>query len=185
MQLKRLKEYCEKTNGLLFDSNPPNNITNSRPRRIVRLVLVGLGALPMSAESARQLSAAFSEASDRCLTERPCGDETLAIVLVPGIVCALLSIELGFKALIMENGRSAKGHNLSKLFHQLGPWSQNAIVQSVGLDRKSFEHELAQMSEAFVQWRYVYEYDEVKISIGFLDKLLRATQSAASDERRT
>ncbi len=37
------------------------------------------------------------------------------------------------------------------------------------------------MSEAFVQWRYVYEYDEVKINIGFLDKLLQATQRAAGN----
>ena len=169
---------------MLFDANAPNNTIKSRPRKIVQPLIVGLGALTMSAESARQLSAAFSEASERCLTERPCGDETLAIVLVPGIVCAALSIELGFKAMIMEDGKIAKGHNLLKLFHRLGPWSQNAIVHSVGLDRKSFENELAEMSEAFVQWRYVYEYDEVKISIGFLDKLLRATVSAASNERR-
>jgi len=133
----------------------------------------------MSAESARQLSNAFLVASDRCLTERPCGDETLEIILVPGIVCAVLSIEIAFKAMIMMDGGMAKGHNLSKLFQTLGPWRQNEITKGVGMDRESFGEELSYMSEAFVQWRYVYEYDEVKISLGFLEKLLRASQAAA------
>ena len=137
--------------------------------------------MTMSANSARLLSAVFYEASNRCLTERPCGNETLSIILVPGIVCAALSIELGFKAMIMNEGGISRGHNLSKLFHELGPWQQNAIIQNIGCCRKAFDNELAQMSEAFVQWRYVYEYDEVKINIGFLDKLLQATQRAAGN----
>ena len=34
------------------------------------------------------------------------------------------------------------------------------------------------ISDAFVQWRYVYEHAEVTMSMGFLDKLAVATQAA-------
>jgi len=79
----------------------------------------------------------------------------------------------------MSRGATATGHNLSRLFQRLTPWHQNEIIKAVGLDRDSFMEDLVEMSEAFVQWRYVYDYSEVKISIGFLDKLARATQEAA------
>jgi hypothetical protein len=36
------------------------------------------------------------------------------------------------------------------------------------------------MSDAFVEWRYVYEYSELQINLGFMDKLARATQEAAT-----
>ena len=133
----------------------------------------------MSAKSAKQLSAAFLTASERCLTERPCGGETLSIVLVPGIVCAAFSVELGLKAQIMEDGRMAKGHRLFDLFQKLDPKCQSNLVKLVGLDQETFENELAHMSEAFVQWRYVYEHDEVSINLGFLEKLVRAMQALA------
>jgi hypothetical protein len=35
------------------------------------------------------------------------------------------------------------------------------------------------MSDAFEKWRYVYEHDELQINLGFMDKLAKATQSAA------
>ena len=76
--------------------------------------------MTMSANSARQLSAAFYEASNRCLTERPCGNETLSIILVPGIVCAALSIELGFKAMIMNEGEYLEGTICQNCFMSLG-----------------------------------------------------------------
>lgn len=93
----------------------------------------------------------------------------------------MFSIELGFKAMIMKHGGVSKGHNLSELFLKIWPWTQNVIIQGVGLERKSFTNELSQMSEAFTKWRYIYEYEEVAGSIGFLDKLARTTQRALSD----
>jgi len=69
--------------------------------------------------------------------------------------------------------------NLLKLFNKLGPWLQNEIVRAVGLDRDTFNTELAKMSDAFEKWRYVYEHDELQINLGFMDKLAKATQSAA------
>jgi hypothetical protein len=71
--------------------------------------------------------------------------------------------------------------NLLKLFNKLGPWLQNESVRAVELDRDTFSSELAKMSDAFEKWRYVYEYehDELQINLGFMDKLAKATPSAA------
>ncbi len=71
-----------------------------------------------TARSAQQSSAAFFAASDRILTERRCGDEIQAIMFVPGVVCAAFSVELGFKAMIMQAGAKAGGHNLLTLMRQ-------------------------------------------------------------------
>jgi hypothetical protein len=130
---------------------------------------------------ARQSSAAFFSASERCLTERQCIDEKQEIIFVPGIVCAALSIELGFKAIIIKAGGKATGHKLSDLFQILVPGFQNQIIQSVGLDQANFTRELAKVSDAFVKWRYVYEYPEVNISLSFLSKLAEATQNTANN----
>ena len=135
----------------------------------------------MSATAAKQQSAAFLVAAERCLTERQCVDGLLPIVFVPGIVCTVLSVELAFKAMIIQSGQSvSKKHNLSELFQKLGPWQQNEIVRVVALDRETFVAELAKMSEAFVEWRYAYEYPEVQINLGFMDQLAKAAQGAAS-----
>jgi HEPN domain-containing protein len=133
----------------------------------------------------KQQSAAFFAAADRCLTERPCGDETLWILPVPGIVCAALSIEIGFKSLLLQAGISPpREHKLSKLFHRLGPWQQNELVLSMGIDKNSFDAELGKVSDAFTQWRYEYENGDLEISIGFLEKLAAATQRVLNSANR-
>ncbi|MCM0611352.1 hypothetical protein KFJ24_02540 [Marinobacter sediminum] len=133
----------------------------------------------MRSKSARQLSAGFFSVSERCLTERHCGDEALAIIPVPGIVCGVFSIEIGFKSLLMVKGDAAQGHNLLKLFEKLDSSIQDEIIQGVGLDRASFMNELSEMADSFTQWRYVYEHEEVQINLGFLDQLAKTTQNIA------
>jgi hypothetical protein len=134
---------------------------------------------------ARQSSAAFFTASERCLTERQCGDEIQTIILVPGIVCGALSIELAFKAMLIKAGGRVSGHKLSELFQKLEPRLQNEIIQAVGLDHDTFAYELTKMSNAFVQWRYIYEYPEVNLNLGFMEQLSRATQNTEDNAVNT
>jgi len=134
----------------------------------------------MNIRQVKSSSAAFYIASNRCLEERRIGPESLEIILVPGIVCAVFSIELGLKAIILGAGGKPSGHKLSQLFAKLGPWVQNEIIRAVGLEQQAFLAELAAISDAFVQWRYVYEHTEVTMSMGFLDKLAVATQAAVA-----
>lgn len=132
----------------------------------------------MTAISAMQQSGAFFAAADRCLTERACVDGLLSIIPAPGIVCSALSIELAFKALIIQSGQSvSKEHDLLKLFQKLGAWQQNEIIQAVAIDRDTFVAKLAKMSGAFMEWRYVYEYPEVEINLGFMDTLAKAASA--------
>ncbi len=133
----------------------------------------------MSSKSASRLSASFFSASERCLTERRCGDESLAIIPVPGIVCGVFSIEIGFKSLLMAGGDAAQGHNLLRLFEKLDSSIQDEIIQGVGLDRLCFMRELGEMADSFTKWRYVYEHEEVQINLGFLHQLAKATQDTA------
>lgn len=82
--------------------------------------------------------------------------------------------------MVMIDGDGAQGHNVSKLFEKLRSSIQDKIIQSVVLDRASFIRELRAMADAFIQWRYVYEHEEVQINLGFLDKLAIATQNSAA-----
>jgi len=75
----------------------------------------------MNVLQAKMSSAAFHIASERCLTERRIDSETLEIILIPGIVCAVFSVELGFKAIILHAGGKPTGHKLLQLFMKLDP----------------------------------------------------------------
>lgn len=113
---------------------------------------------------------------------RPLPNHKFQWPMVPAVVCGVFSIEIGFKAIIMQKGGTATGHDLFKLFQKLSPAAQDLIVKEVGLDRAAFSVELNKISNAFVKWRYIYEKldDSPAIGIQFLGKLAGATQKASA-----
>lgn len=104
--------------------------------------------------------------------------------MVPAVVCAAVSIEIGFKAITLSEGSTASGHELAKLFKKLSPAAQDLIVKEVGLDRAAFTVALDSVSNAFVEWRYVFEKNSAQVDMGFLTKLANATQTTAASSRK-
>lgn len=106
----------------------------------------------------------FFEAYRRCTHgENPRKDEygrlCLSVVNIPAIVNAAFSCELYFKSII---GSKAKGHALRELFDQLDVDAQNYLREPINKEFAKnnlfdFDVCLDHISNAFVEWRYIYE----------------------------
>lgn len=137
----------------------------------------------METTQAHNLSGSFWLAHQRCMEKRPLPNGQFQFPAVPAIICAAFSTEIGFKAIILSEGGQAFGHKLAELFGMLSPASQNFIITDTGVDRTTFDQSLQSVSNAFVEWRYVYEKQNAQVNIDFLSRLAAATQKASARVR--
>ena len=133
----------------------------------------------MNIEQAHNLSRSFVVAFERCMENRPLPNGQFQWPVAPSVVCAAFSIEIGFKAIILSEGGSAAGHELAKLFGKISASTKSLIINETGLNSQAFKAALELMSNAFTEWRYIYEKDNAHIDLEFLKRLLYATQNAA------
>ena len=101
-------------------------------------------------------------------------------LLVPGVVCAAFSIELGIKSLLFTTGHVPRTHNLSTLFLKLPETTQGRIVAQCSDTREAFDNSLCEIANVFEEWRYVYESDSPHLNIGFLFELAAAVSVAVN-----
>ena len=89
------------------------------------------------------------------------------VSVVPFVVNAAFSIELYLKALGQKHGKSLRGHELIKL-HKALPGEAVVEINEVSPrcaskralgEPHNFVAYLAELNNAFVQWRYVYELE--------------------------
>jgi len=131
----------------------------------------------MNVQQARNSSASFFLAFQRCMEQRSLSDGTIQWPVGPAIVCAAFSIEVGLKTLILKaSGSLPGGHELAALFGKLSLPLQNAIRARLALTESDFNSSLLAANRAFSEWRYVYECQAASSDIGFLDMLARAIQ---------
>src|SRR5438477_11303440 len=113
---------------------------------------------PPNKVQARNQSHAFHLAFERSMEQRQGpGAGQFQMLVVPAIVSLAFSIELGLKALCLDQGGAAHGHQLDKLFSQLAAQTRSTLINDVGLDQNAFDAALAKAAHAFVDWRYIYE----------------------------
>lgn len=137
----------------------------------------------MNIQQAHDLSSSFWLANQRCMEPRVLPNGQPQLPIVPAIVCAALSVEIGFKAITLSTGSQSSGHKLADLYTKLPIEYQNLILAEVGTDETSFQQELLLVSNAFVEWRYIYEQEHTQININFLNRLALAVQNASSRAR--
>ena len=105
---------------------------------------------------------------------------------IPAIMCVAFSAELGFKSILMAEGKDPPSkHDLHDLFYLLSEKSQAEIRQSLSRYGEKFDELLESMRTAFVDWRYIYEpYDPTrkmsKSALSFSDDFLVSLSKAAS-----
>ena len=132
----------------------------------------------MYAPHARMTSTAFLEAYRRCMDETIPSGKSEAM-FIPALVCAAFSAEVGLKALLLQAGKAARGHDLVKLFNRLPGEFQTDIFGRMGMDASQFAANLNHVREAFKDWRYMYEFnDERSISIAFVANFAIAVTAA-------
>ena len=132
----------------------------------------------MNVDQAKNSSKSFHKAFHRAMEPRPTGPNQFEMLAVPGVVCAAFAIELGLKALVLQKGVQAKGHDLEKLFSKLEPAQQTALIKAVGIAESDFNKELKATANAFIDWRYIYEAPgSVSANLDFLRRLSEAIQN--------
>lgn len=137
----------------------------------------------MNLDQARNSSKSFYLAFQRNMEQRTVSPGQVQLLVVPAVVCAAFSIELGLKALLLQAGKQASGHKLAELFAKLESPMQQVLVEGVGLDKKQFSVSLEAASYIFVEWRYLYEKDSANADIEFLSKLAGILQGAIGSAR--
>lgn len=115
---------------------------------------------------------------------RPLPDGQSQMLATPSVVCLAFSIEAGLKAIALSEGGTAAGHKLDLLYASLSATTQAAIEGDVGIDKPAFDAALAGVTNAFDEWRYIYEGSGVNVDIAFLGKLANAVQGAAAKARK-
>ncbi|WP_139204143.1 hypothetical protein [Azotobacter beijerinckii] len=132
----------------------------------------------MNSTHATHLSSAFLIAAKRSAETRII-DERFEAALVPAIVCAAFSIELGLKSLIYKEStvECKKEHKLGALFEKTSPSTQNEIAKIINIPLADLANKINLVSNAFVDWRYVYEKTSMSIDLGFLTTLAAAVES--------
>ncbi len=132
----------------------------------------------MNVEQAEHLARSFGNASRRCEDQHHLPNGQIKMLIVPAIVCAALSIEIGIKSLILKAGGSPWGHNLSELFEQLPGTVKDSIIATVGGDRTQFMPSLAAVAHSFAEWRYIYERSATDINLTFFRALQKAVETS-------
>jgi hypothetical protein len=114
----------------------------------------------------------FLEAFRRCDPELELYDGSL--IATPALVCAAFSVEVGLKLLLTRCGRAAKGHDIFKLYRRLPRHLQFQIRHGTTYARREFVKEFLKARNAFIEWRYVYESQDVLVvSVIFLGRLAK------------
>lgn len=94
----------------------------------------------------------FLRAYERCI--KPAGQG----LGTPALICAALSAELGLKAILARHRTpTGKEHKLKKLLELIPAPDREWIVHTTAGSFPDFDQQLEKASEAFVDWRYIYE----------------------------
>ncbi|MFC3552500.1 HEPN domain-containing protein [Lysobacter cavernae] len=132
----------------------------------------------MYAPHARMTSTAFLEAYRRCMDETASSGKNEAM-FIPALVCAAFSAEVGLKALLLQAGKAARGHDLVRLFNRLPDELQLDIFGRMSMEASQFAANLNHVRDAFKDWRYMYEFnDERFISVAFVSNFAAAVAAA-------
>lgn len=120
---------------------------------------------------------AYFLAAERCEEQRRISQNQVEWLLVPAVTNRAFSIELFLKAILQNDGISKYGHKLHDLFNKLRHERKTQIIKETGLDSELFQRNLTKISNAFVEWRYLYEKEDIQIVWSFLQKLSTAVKN--------
>ncbi|MDH3973286.1 MAG: HEPN domain-containing protein [Deltaproteobacteria bacterium] len=119
---------------------------------------------------------AYFLAAERCEEQKRISQNQVEWLLVPAVTNRAFSIELFLKAILQNDGTSKYGHKLHELFNDLKHERKTQIIEETGLDSELFHKDLTKISNAFVEWRYLYEKEDIQIAWSFLQKLSNAVK---------
>ena len=126
--------------------------------------------------SINQAAKSYFLAAERCEEQRRLNDNQVQMLLVPAVTNRAFSAELYWKGILAFEGVSKTGHELKELFNEISDELKNQIINLTSLDSQEFQNNLNKISNAFVEWRYLYERDDIQIVWSFLQKFSNAVK---------
>lgn len=106
----------------------------------------------------------------RCLRMEEAHGANMAFVNA-GAANLAFAVELYLKALPTLDGQTSKGHALAELFDRLSDVAKSELVAAYHAQTSRgprLATDIAAVSSAFIQWRYVYERDSATLDLGVL-----------------
>lgn len=124
----------------------------------------------MDIQLAKLTASSFLEANRLCMNSHSEGGNERKLMVIPALVCAAFSAEVGLKAAIAAQEQPVKNkHDLWILFQDLSAQSQADVIRTMDMSREIFEAKLKSCRNTFEQWRYIYEDEgEQSVSLSFL-----------------
>jgi hypothetical protein len=111
----------------------------------------------MTPASVLSISKEFHRGYELCFGNGLPADNGLKNALIPAVVCLAFSIELGLKSILLGCNKPSEGHKFVELFNKLPNEIKAEIESLVPSNGNEFSHRLAAVSNAFVEWRYIFE----------------------------
>ena len=134
----------------------------------------------MEAWFARSVARQFLDASNRCTRDEREPAWAKGPAMIPGVVCAAFAAEVSLKAILIGEGKPSHGHLLADLFARVSDGLKEEVIKQTGYAPDRFSAELALVSNAFVEWRYVFEEATSKtVSQQFLQLLASSAMRVA------
>ena len=128
------------------------------------------------------LACSFHEAGLRCLQDVVVENKTMTAT-VPAIVNFALAAELYIKARLKSLKIERRVHKLDELFGLLDQPFKDEVIRSYQAlaerNLKQFYEDTKLFTNAFVDWRYLYEKIEVGISVSRLISFVKSLHFAA------
>ena len=133
----------------------------------------------MELQSLRNNASAFKKSAERSLEQRQLTNGQIESYVVPAIVNLAFSIELYLKFLLLAEKKTLKKtHRLLDLFNLLDSTTKQKIINLTKYDKDEFESLLSKHTEAFEDWRYIYEKNEsISANMEFMKKLVDCVES--------
>ena len=121
----------------------------------------------------------FTDAASRAWMGYTRTGQQLPTVVIPSVVCYAFAAEVNLKVILLAHGKKARGHDLAALYTLLPTPIKDEIRKFVSVEDAEFVKQLARISNAFVDWRYVYEAKGRSLNVIFLGRFAAAVQGMA------
>lgn len=130
---------------------------------------------------------AFLLAANRCNEPRVQDIGYVQMLIVPTVVNAAFSCELSIKTILNQHKisvpRGNSGHKIDNLFYALPKELQNKIIDKTSCS--DFDSNIQNISNIFVEWRYLFERDAASLPFNFLMTLADVLCSEAEQSINT
>lgn len=103
--------------------------------------------------------------------------------LIIALLCAAFSTEIGMKAILQSQRKTAEGHDLGAIYRQLPQAVQSSILERGGFSDIELRHRLENLNTSCTALESMYESHGIETAVNFLQKLASAVHTELENGR--